>query len=146
MLEQRRFACSSHAANEQQVALRQQALLDLQDVEVATDEAVLRLGRRILLFGQFSLVVGAALLRGEVARLELHRLVLVDDGQQPVFQVNTLVEVGAALFVVIEFCAGVTDGDLEVFVVKQLLVEGAHQQLCCADGHGVAHCQHELHT
>jgi hypothetical protein len=72
VLEHRRFACPTHAANEQQVALREQALLDLQDVEVATDKAVLRLGRRVPLFGQLALVVGAALLRFSYANVCKH--------------------------------------------------------------------------
>ncbi len=70
---------------------------------------------------------------------------MVGNGQEPVFQVDLLIEVSSALLVVVEFCAGVTNSDREIVVLEEFLVEGAHHSLGGADGDGVAHRQHKLH-
>ncbi len=98
-----------------------------------------------LLFG-LALKPGGSLAGRELARLHLDGLVLVDDGQQPVFQVDLLLEVGLPRFMIIQFGAGVADGRRELFSGEEVLVESLHQQFGSADGHRIAHRQHKLHA
>ncbi len=77
----------------------QQPPLDVEDVQVAPDEAIgrgrLGVGRRL------ALVVQLAFVRRELARGQALRLVLVDHRQQPVLQVDRLVVVGSPALAVV---------------------------------------------
>ncbi len=144
VLQEAGLASATHAAHEHEVTLREQSLLQVQDVEVAAHETVLERSGFVT-FGYGSEVF-SCLFRGEVAHAQGGWLVLVDDGQQPVFQIDGLVEVGLPPLVVVEFLAGAANGGGEVVPVKKLPVERAHHQFRRADGHGVAHRQRHLHA
>ncbi len=75
----------------------------------------------------------------------MQRIILVDDGQEPIFQVDPLVEVGPALLLIVEFGAGMTNSDTQIISSEQLSIKRRHEQLGGADSHGIAHRQHQLH-
>ena len=108
MAEEGGLAGAAHAAQEEDAAPVEEAALDLEDVEVAADETVG--GRRLGVAGLDGGVVGGAFFSREVARAQGLGTVLVDDGQQPVLEVDLLVVVGAAALVVVELQAGAAQG------------------------------------
>jgi len=149
MAQQRALACAAHAVDEQQVA-RQDVPLDVEDVEVAAEEAVLRLVRGIAT--GLAPEIGIGLRGAQLARREAEPLgVAVGDRQQPVLQRDHLAEVAAALLVVAERlpCPAHRIGRVaaaRVRRVEQRPVERGHELLCRADRDRVAHRDDELHA
>ncbi len=71
-------------------------------------------------------------------------MVLVDDREEPVFQIDFLVKVSSTFFVVVEFGACMTDGGGEIITCKEMLVASVHEEFCGANSDGIAHSKHEL--
>ncbi|OQA39718.1 MAG: hypothetical protein BWY52_03072 [Chloroflexi bacterium ADurb.Bin325] len=147
--QERALARAAHAADEQQVA-RQDAALDVEDVEVAAEEAVLRL-LRVVARG-LALEVCVALFGGHRARREAGaRVVAVDDRQQPVLQRDRLVEMGAAPLVIAQRLPRPAHrigrvAAARVRRIEQRAIERGHEPLRRADRDRVAHRDDELHA
>jgi len=143
VVEQGGFAGAAHAPQQQHI-VAQQRLLDLENLQIPPDKAVGG-GREAILLLALG-VVSFLLLGGKLPQVEADGPVAVDHRQQPILQIDALVEVGLSALLHPQLPPRQPDRLRQCLVRKQVVVELGHHQPCRRDGDRVAHGHHQLHA